>query len=333
MKRAMVAGHVCADLVPELTRHAEITPGRLTDVGPLQIRPGGCVANTGGGLALLGAPVRLAADVGDDELGQLVRRMLATTEADMSGVRTVAGTTSYSVVFDPPGGDRAFWHHLGTNRHFDGSRVDVADVDLLHLGYPTALPKLYADDGAHLVELLCRARRCDVTTSVDVSTVDPGSDAASVDWPVVLRKVLPYVDVFTPSVDDLTAALGAEAGGGDSDPRMMGRLAIEHGAAVVLVTDGPRGMHLLAGDRARLAGAGRCFAGRADWAGQALSVSAEVVPGARTTGAGDAAAAGLIYGILSGAGPSTALRYAAAAAADAVRGRTLTASTLETSVS
>ncbi|MBM0224261.1 carbohydrate kinase family protein [Micromonospora sp. ATA51] len=248
MKRAVVAGHVCVDLVPELTRLAELTPGQLTDVGPLRIRPGGCVANTGCGLASLGAPVRLAADVGDDDLGRLVRHMLVASGADLSGVLTVAGATSYSVVFDAPGGDRSFYHHLGTNAQFDGSGIDLSGVDLLHLGYPTALPKLYADDGAHLVDLLSRARRCGVTTSVDLSTVDPGSDAAAVDWQTVLTKALPYVDVFTPSVDDLTA-LGPVASGGEPVARTMGRSALGRGAGVVLLTDGPSGMYLFAATR------------------------------------------------------------------------------------
>ncbi|MGS2619567.1 carbohydrate kinase family protein [Micromonospora sp. LZ34] len=332
MKHAVVAGHVCADLIPELTRPAGITPGRLTDVGPLRIQAGGCVANTGCGIAALGAPVRLAADVGDDDLGRLLRHMLATSAADLSGVRTVAGATSYSIVFDPPGGDRAFWHHLGANAQFDGSGIDMVGADLLHLGYPTALPRLHADHGAHLVDLLSRARRRGLTTSIDLSTVDTGSDTVNVDWQAVLTNALPYVDVFTPSVDDLTAALGPVDPRGEPAARVMGRSAIERGAAVVLLTDGPRGMYLFTADGARLAEAGPCLAHLAGWAGRELFVPAEAVPRARTTGAGDAAAAGLIYGILTGAGPDIALRCAAAAAAGVVRGRPLSARTLHEDV-
>lgn len=330
MKHATVAGHLCVDLIPQLSRAHDIVPGTLREVGTLRIQPGGCVANTGQSLAAFGAPVRLAADVGDDDLGRLVRGMLATSSADLSGMRAVAGSTSYSMVFDPPGSDRSFWHHLGTNAQFDGSRVDFSECELLHIGYPTALPRLYADDGACLLDLLGRARRGGLTTSVDLSTVDPESDAARVDWRRLLTAALPSVDVFTPSADDLAATLGPDAGG-ENAARTMGRVAIELGAAVVLLTDGPRGMHLLTADAGRFADAGGCLAGRTDWAGQELYLPAEVVAGARTTGAGDAAAAGLIYGILAGSGPMAALRCAAAAALDRVRGRQLDAATVKRS--
>lgn len=55
MMRAMVAGHICADLRPKLTGGERIIPGAIAEVGPLDIRPGGCVANTGINLAALGA--------------------------------------------------------------------------------------------------------------------------------------------------------------------------------------------------------------------------------------------------------------------------------------
>jgi sugar/nucleoside kinase (ribokinase family) len=260
--------------------------------------------------------------------------MLATTEADLTGIRTVAGaTTSYSVVFDPPEADRSFWHHLGTNTSFDGTRIDLSDTDLAHLGYPTALPRWYSDRGERLFDLLGQARGKRVTTSVDMSTIDPGSEAATTDWPALLARTLPRVDVFTPSVDDLTAALGPVAEGPGPTAPELARLAVDLGAAVVLLTDGPRGMYLFTGGADRLADAGRCFVGRADWADQELFVPADAVPVARTTGAGDAAAAGLIYGILTDAGPKTALRCAAAAAAAVVRGGSLTRSTLDENVS
>jgi hypothetical protein len=43
--------------MPHLASLPSTTPGSLVDVGPLTMRPGGCVANTGVALAALGTPV------------------------------------------------------------------------------------------------------------------------------------------------------------------------------------------------------------------------------------------------------------------------------------
>jgi len=135
MRRCIVAGHICADLRPGLRGGERIVPGAIADVGPLEIRPGGSVANTGSDLAELGADVLLVADLGDDELGAAVLRALRPAGADCGGIRQVPGmSTSYSLVFESPGTDRSFWHHVGANAGFDGSRVQPQGVDLVHLG-------------------------------------------------------------------------------------------------------------------------------------------------------------------------------------------------------
>src|ERR1700679_1807507 len=125
MWRAMVVGHICADLRPSLAGGERIVPGAMSEVGPLDIRPGGCVANTGGHLVSLGVPVCLFGDLGSDELGSSVLHTIRQIGADCRGIRQVGGqTTSYSLVFEPPGADRSFWHHVGANASFDGTRVE-----------------------------------------------------------------------------------------------------------------------------------------------------------------------------------------------------------------
>ena len=74
--RVTVAGHLCLDLTPKLTGSERIDPGRLFEVGPLAVRLGGSVANTGGGLVDLGFPVTLVATVGDDPLGALLHQIV-----------------------------------------------------------------------------------------------------------------------------------------------------------------------------------------------------------------------------------------------------------------
>ncbi|HVF74477.1 MAG TPA: PfkB family carbohydrate kinase [Acidimicrobiales bacterium] len=315
--RTLVAGHVCIDLMPRHERPAELLPGRLFDVGPLTLRPGGCVANTGLDLAALGGDVRLAADVGDDELGRLLRSLLRTQGVDATGIRPLPGcNTSYSIVVQPPGADRTFWHHVGANAHFDGRHLDLTGIDVLHLGYPTLLPCLYEQGGRQLAALLDRARARGITTSVDLATVDPSSQAARHDWEALLRAALPLVDVFAPSVDDLASALGAARSAAQWADDLVAA-----GAAVVMVKAGAAGLYLRTAGRERMERAGPLLARAAEqWCDRALHAPARAVEVVSTNGAGDAAAAGLLYGITAGMSPSDALDVAADAAAARVGG-------------
>ncbi len=315
--RAVVSGHICADLYPKLGGEEQIIPGAIVDVGPLTILPGGCVANTGRDLHSLGARVQLVGDVGDDELGSSLVHMLSETGLDCQGIRRVHGAaTSYSLVFEPPGRDRAFWHHVGANSAFDGERVAPEKADLVHLGYPPLLPAMYAAGGAALQSLLARIRESGATTSLDLSTVAAGSRAAQVDWEGLLARTVSLVDVLSPSVDDVVSALRIVRPESRAGTRELARHLLGLGAAVVLLTDGARGMYLVTASADRFCHAGRCLAERAgDWAERELFLPASTISNPVTTGAGDAATAGLLYGVLSGAtadeAGSIAARFAA----------------------
>jgi len=320
--RAVVSGHICADLYPKLGGQERIIPGAIVDVGPLTIFPGGCVANTGRDLHSLGVPVQLVGDVGDDELGSSLVHMLSETGLDCQGVRRVSGAaTSYSLVFEPPGRDRAFWHHVGANSSFDGARVTPDRADLVHLGYPPLLPAMYAAGGAALQSLLARIRQSGATTSLDLSTVAAGSRAAQVDWEGLLTRTVPLVDVLSPSVDDVVSALRIARPESGAGTRELARRLLGLGAAAVLLTDGARGMHLLTASTDRFCRAGRCFAERdRDWADREFFLPASAIRHPVTTGAGDAATAGLLYGVLSAASAGEAASIAARFAAFKVEG-------------
>jgi sugar/nucleoside kinase (ribokinase family) len=326
MFTSQVCGHICVDLVPELEGEPTLAPGTLVSTGLLELRLGGSVANTGGDLIALGAPTRLVAEVGDDDLGLTLRRLLAALPGDGRhpdghDVLVVdGGTTSYSLVLQVPGRDRAFWHHVGVNEQVDGSRVDPARADLLHLGYPQVLPAMLADGGAPLQRLMRRAREADVTTSLDLCVVAPGSPAAAVDWPALLAGLLPWVDVVSPSADDLSASTGRPVQADQAGLLAAADHLVGLGAAVAMVTGGPGGLALRVADAGRLR-ASRVTRAVADaWAGYRGWLPPLRVPVRTTLGAGDAATAGLLYGLLAGMPPDRALEVAVTAAARMVRG-------------
>src|ERR1019366_6559303 len=69
--------------------------------------------------------------------------------------------------------------------------------------YPPLMPRMYADRGAELRAMFARVGEAGGATSLDLCEPDPDSDAGRVDWPAVLGQVLPFVDVFAPSIDEL----------------------------------------------------------------------------------------------------------------------------------
>jgi sugar/nucleoside kinase (ribokinase family) len=325
MRSAVVAGHVCVDLSPELPALPLPRPGELVEIGPLAMSPGGCVSNTAGDLAALGADVHVVGDAGDDELGTALVRMLRARGTRIDQLRLLPGrSTSYSVVVQRPGEDRSFWHHVGANTAFDGSEVDFAGAGLLHVGYPSLLPALIASGGEALQALLARARNDGLTTSLDLAVLDPGSAAAEHDWPALLARVLPLVDVLSPSADDVRSTLHLDVGEDPESLRRTARRLVDMGAGIVLLTAGPAGLQLSTSDTARLGGAGAMFAGdearQAQWSGRDEYMPALDVEVHTTLGAGDAATAGLLFGLLAGLDPLESLGLAAHTAADRVRG-------------
>lgn len=319
----LVAGHLCVDITPELHETPGLEPGRLYEVGAARLALGGCVANTALALRAAGVPTRVSATVGDDPLGEIARGLLAEQRIGTEGVATAAGTaTSYSLVIQPHGQDRTFWHHAGANAAFTGRDVDLQGVGVLHVGYPPLLPALLVDDAEPLRRLLEEARRRGITTSLDMVVVDPRSAAAQLDWRRILARILPYVDVATPSIDDLTSALGLRTGVDDALVEDCARQLIEDGCAVAAVSAGARGAFVLSAGRERLATAGDVLASVAStWASTAEWVPAEIPRTViSTNGAGDAATAGLLYGLAHGLALRPSARLAARFAAASIAG-------------
>jgi sugar/nucleoside kinase (ribokinase family) len=323
VRRALVAGHVCVDLTPRLAALPRSAPGDLEQVGPLAVSAGGCVSNTGSALAALGAPVQVVGDAGDDALGPTLVQLLAARGVGTDRIRLLPGrSTSYTIVVQPPGRDRSFWHHVGANAEFDGSAIDTAAADLLHVGYPTLLPALAAYCGTRLEALLRRARTAGLTTSLDLAVLDPACPAAGEDWPALLERVLPHVDVVTPSVDDVRSTLDPTAGDDPGDLRRVARLLVDMGVAVAMVTGGSAGAHLCTAGPDRLAAAGAAV--QPDrWSHADRSATAPDVPVRTTVGTGDAATAGLLFGLLAGLDPDASLEVAMRTAGQVLAGQAI----------
>ncbi|MGP1612493.1 MAG: carbohydrate kinase family protein [Catonella sp.] len=121
--KIIVAGHICLDITPiflneEVKNLNDIlTPGKLIEVGNADVHTGGCVANTGLALKILGADVTLIGKIGKDEFGEIILSILDKYDVKENMIISEKYSTSYSVVLAILGIDRIFLHNPGAKRH------------------------------------------------------------------------------------------------------------------------------------------------------------------------------------------------------------------------
>jgi sugar/nucleoside kinase (ribokinase family) len=332
---AVVAGHVCLDVIPRFhdtgakTMGEIMVPGKLVNVAAATLSTGGPVSNTGLALIKLGVKVLLMGKVGDDLFGSAIRQRFAEWGPEAAGaMHVVSGEeTSYTIVLAPPNIDRIFLHNPGANDTFCSADIDydlVAKARLFHLGYPPLMRALYQHRGGELIGIYRRVKELGVTTSIDMSLPDPSSESGRVDWKAVLETLLPHVDIAPlsaeesmfmldrPRFDELKRLAGQDeplAAFTPADFVWIGRELLKLGARVVLVKCGRRGMLLFTDTVERIAGMGA--AAPADpraWANRGLWEEAfHVDRVASATGSGDSSIAGFLSAFLRGCGPEQAI--------------------------
>jgi sugar/nucleoside kinase (ribokinase family) len=332
---ACVAGHVCLDIIPEIPDKGTtdlvslLVPGKLLNIGRAAFGTGGAVANTGVTLRKLGVDTLFMSRIGDDYFGRIIADLLGR-HGDVSGLR-VSGRpdTSYSLILAFPGVDRIFLHDPGSNDMLTSEDLDydrIGALPLFHFGYPPLMRNIYLDDGEELLRIFSEVRRRGTTTSLDASLPDPDSESGRVDWKRVFRRVLPDVDLFTPSVDEAlfflepSAYLKRRAAEKDLVPglefgecRRVAAAFLDMGCGAVLLKAGAKGVYFRSGRafrglRAPAAGA----AERGAWASRELWAPAFVIDRiASATGAGDACIGGFLAALLRGLDAEQSLRVAA----------------------
>ena len=337
----VVAGHICLDVFPDLSKlppgsiNECLQPGRLTVVGPVSFSTGGPVSNTGLVLHKLGVTTRLAAKIGDDPFGNVIREIVGSFNSELLGgmVSRPDISTSYTVVISPPGTDRIFLHCPGANDDFGPEDVDpelLRRSALFHFGYPPLMRRMFLNEGNELREVFQIARESGITTSLDMAFPDGASEAGRADWRIILRKVLPLVDVFMPSVEEMLfllrrdeyAKLVKTAGGSNILPAVtpalltdLSRELLDMGAAIVGLKLGERGLYVHTASSSRLIGMGRLKVDSSSWSDREIYSPCFQVKCAGTTGSGDATIAGLLSALVRGVSPAEAVTAAVAVGA------------------
>ena len=324
---AVVAGHICLDVIPEIPSmdlRAYIRPGALIEIGKVTLSTGGTVSNTGRALHRLGIKTGLMGKVGDDPFGRIVLERLNREDPALADGMIVAPgeVTSYTLVRSPQNYDRTFLHCAGANHTFGANDVDYARLEgvrLFHFGYPPFMGRMYADEGTQLAEMYRRVKALGLITALDMAMPDPNGPSGQVNWRRVLERTLPHVDLFLPSLDETLFMLQRDSSGAgisevadellDMDTGLVGLKVGDHG---FYLRTGPAGAPLLGGD---------------EWRSRELWAPCfQPEPLVGTTGAGDTTVAGFLAAILRGQPVEEAMTSAVAVgacnveAADALSG-------------
>ncbi|MBO6137106.1 MAG: carbohydrate kinase family protein [Lachnospiraceae bacterium] len=344
-KKVVVAGHVCIDLTPVFSGKKKISsvqellkPGKLISMEGINIHTGGVVSNTGLAMIFFGNNVSLMGKVGNDELGRMVLHILKEHGLkDERGMIVSDGdSTSYTIALAMPGIDRIFLHSAGANDSFGLGDVDfdiVHDADLFHFGYMPLMKKTYLNDAEEMLRILDRVREGGTITSMDMAAVDADSVAGSVDWRSIIERIIPKVDIFVPSIEELVymmspekyAELEKRASGGDitlsldikRDVAPLAKELIGLGAKVIMIKCGAPGMYYKTSDERSLERISERLGIDAKEWGDKEGFVRSFVPDKilSGTGAGDTSIAAFLTSMLKGFGVEKAVNYAAATGA------------------
>ncbi|WP_434614096.1 carbohydrate kinase family protein [Tabrizicola sp. M-4] len=278
------------------------------------------VEGTGGGAANVmlslaafrtGLPLWAIGLVGMDRHAATVR--LAVKAAGADGTRlaeTDRAPTAHTHVMNLPGDSRTFFYHPGTNDLLDEGDIAVEAVAaegarVFYLGYLNLLGRLdeVAAGSSGAARVLQRARAAGMVTVADLVSTDREGFRAAV------QAALPHLDVLFLNEGEAARATGLTiAGAGDLEGIAAAAAQLRAGGAGAVVVHTPSLGLWLSGEGA-------------------VVVRPDPVPADQMVspvGAGDAFAAGCLYGLHEGWGPEACLRLGHRAAAASLKGATAT---------
>ncbi len=269
----VVAGSCVVDLlVRGVSLDSPIGHGVLHETGPQLITGGGITSNSGVTMARLGMKIAIFSLVGNDAWAPVIRHLYQAEGIDDTPLLThETGSTSTTVVMIDPTGERSFYHCVGAPKLLKAS--DFLDQmplwrrsRMLLLGYYSLMPNLEPD----LPQVLEKVRAAGCRTALDAA-----GDGGAME---PLDRILPYLDVYVPSLGEATHQTG------ETDPRTIIKRYRSCGAPGLLGVK-------LGGTR------GVMLSPKPD---DYLHVESCEAPGevVDTTGAGDSFYAGLLTGLL-----------------------------------
>ncbi len=268
-------------------------PGATVLGSPARFMPGGKGANQAVAAARLGATVRIAGCVGDDDFGRQLLAALRQEGVDAAAVRTVTGIpTGLAMISVDPAGENLITVAPGANHEVGAGEVAAAASspgDVLVICAEIPVPAIKA--------ALARASRVSGSGARCVLNLAPAPQPP----PEAAAIVAEGVDWLVVNETEAAAVLGRKVEG----------LAEASQAAAALVAAGARHAVVTAGAH------GAALAPGTGPEGAPVTIAAFRVEAVDTVGAGDTFVGALAVALAAGVPPAEAGRAAAAAGATA----------------
>jgi sugar/nucleoside kinase (ribokinase family) len=261
-------------------------------------------------------PVATIAVVGDDMEGQFLRALADKHGIDRTRMHvTSAAATDYTFAFSAlPSGQRTHISYFGTSHLLTPDHFDFSGLGhrVFHLGLPgihNIMDAPWKGDANGWVTTLRKARSAGLQTNMELASIAPGRLAD------LMRPCLPYLDLLVVNDHEIAGIAGIETvSDGKTDPiacEAAAKAVLDMGVGQMVVAHFPLGAVLVARD-------GRVV--------RTPSVNIPPSEVAGANGAGDAFAAGFVYGFHEGWNMEDALTLAHAVAAASLREISTTAS-------
>jgi sugar/nucleoside kinase (ribokinase family) len=265
---AVIAGYLCVDLIPDFKKNGAFSgipdffkPGKLIEIDGMNFSPGGVVANTGLAMKIFNKKVFLNGLIGDDSIGKILKEWFEKYAISDGTQTTKKAGTAFGIVIAPPGIDRIFLESPGCNQILDKTFINydaVSHCRLFHFGYPPLLKQFYMNSGSQLLEMFSKVRELGVATSLDFSLPDTEAESGKINWPEIMKRVLPVTDIFVPSMEEVLqimmpakyAEIQSSVKGGDIIDlipieliREIGKMIIDSGVKILMIKAGHRGIY------------------------------------------------------------------------------------------
>lgn len=252
-------------------------------VSDIRILPGGDAVNQSIYMAKLGVYPSLATCVGADTNGKLLKSALKDMGVDTETMKVKEGcATGTAMVLVSEEGERRIFSVKGAHSTLDKADVPKlsdgsGEYQAISLASLFSMPEFEADG---LLEYLTEAKSRSILVFADLAADKLGLGLEGI------RKFLPYIDYFLPSLYDVLTMTGTKTAEEASEAFLQ--LGVSH----VVIKCGEKG----------------CYCSDCGW------IPALPVKPVDTTGAGDCMVAVFVTRILAGDTIEAACRYACAAA-------------------
>jgi sugar/nucleoside kinase (ribokinase family) len=266
-------------------------PGGLRLFDKLTLTTGGNAMNCTIALRKMGVPCDVIVKVGNDALGDFVVSEAKRYGAGTAGIiRSTDGLhTPYTFVCVLTGGQRSFFHTMGTNGTLCYDDINLDIVRAAKFCFVTGTMVMKTFDGKQTAHFLADAQKAGVRTLLDTVYLDTAPRQL---WHDNIFPCLPVLDYFVPSQPEARAISGLQ------QPSDIARMFQDRGCRNVVI---------------KLDAAG-AFCRSADGS-ETLVPAYKVDNVVDTTGAGDCWSAGFLAGLHAGmAMPDAALLGNATAA-------------------